>query len=63
MIKRLENYIYQNYKTATAYAKKKGVSSQFVSAVVRGKKEPSVDMLKDLGLVKIREVTISYDKE
>lgn len=51
MLEKLERHINSNYVHACEYAKEKGVSSQFLSAVRKGKKNPTKEMLKDLGLI------------
>lgn len=59
MTTKLKLFIFRNYSTATSYADSKGVSPQFISAVLRGVKEPSDSILEDLGLKKmiVKEVT------
>lgn len=60
MIKKLKGFIYAEFGTAKSYADSKGVSSAHISAILRGVKEPTEDVLKDVSLVKIKEVSITY---
>lgn len=62
MIKKLKGFIYSEYGTAKNYADSKGVSSSHISAILRGVKEPTKDILDDVSLVKNREVTVTYSK-
>lgn len=50
MIAILKGHIYSNYKNASDYAEKKGLSRAFISAVMVGKKNPNQSMLDDIGL-------------
>ena len=60
MAMKLNDYIYKNFGTAAKYAEAKGVTPQYISSVVNGGTEPSKSILKDIGLVKKREVNITY---
>ena len=60
MIKKLKDFIYFEHGTAKAYADSKGVSSAHISAILRGEKEPTKDILKDISLVK--EVSVTYSQ-
>ena len=62
MIKKLKGFIYSEYGTAKNYAESKGVSPAHVSAILRGVKEPTKDILDDVSLVKNREVSVTYNK-
>lgn len=52
MLKKLKGFIYSEYGTAKNYAKIKGVSAPFISAVLTGKKEPTQEMFTDAGITK-----------
>ena len=60
MIIKLKKYIKDNFKNQSAYARHKGVSRAFVSAVVLGVQEPSKSMLDDINLMKIVDRKASY---
>lgn len=62
MIKKLKGFIYSEYGTAKNYADSKGVSSAHISAILRGVKEPTKDILDDVSLVKNKEVSITYSE-
>ena len=58
MIKKLKGYIYSEFGTAKAYAKECGVSSNFISMVISGKKQAPDWILQ--GIKVKREVNIVY---
>lgn len=60
MITKLRVHIYTNFKSAKEYADHKGVSSQYVSAVMRGVKDPSDEILLDINLVKKVTKTVEF---
>ncbi len=60
MIKKLKGFIYAEFGTAKNYADSKGFSSAHISAILRGEKEPTKDILKDISLVK--EVSVTYSQ-
>lgn len=62
MIKKLRDFIYFEHGTAKAYADSKGVSSAHISAILRGVKEPTKDILSDVALVKVKEVSVTYSQ-
>jgi len=62
MIKKLRGFIYFEFGTAKAYADSKGVSSAHISAILRGVKEPTADILSDVSLIKVKEVSVTYSK-
>ena len=62
MIKKLRGFIYEDFVTAKEYAERKGVSPAHISAILRGVKEPTADILKDIGLVKVKKVSVTYNQ-
>jgi transcriptional regulator with XRE-family HTH domain len=52
VIKKLRVYIFTNFKSGSDYAKSKGVSRAYISAVLTGKREPNDEILKDIGVTK-----------
>lgn len=52
LLKKLKGFVYSEYGTAKAYAESKGVSGSFISAVLRGEKEPTPNMLDDVKVIK-----------
>ncbi len=62
MIAILKGYIYSNFKNASEYADKRGISRSYVSAVIVGKKNPNDKMLSDIGLTMNKQLTVTFDK-
>lgn len=58
----LKGYIYSNYKNASEYADKKGISRAFISKVVLGKSNPTKEILKDIGLEMEITKTVVFKK-
>ena len=52
MIKKLTKYIESNYETQSKYASHKGFSVAHINAILMGTKDPTKDILNDIGLVK-----------
>ena len=52
MLKKLKGFIYAEFGTAKKYAEHKGVTPPFVSAILKGNKSPTEDMLNDISLNK-----------
>jgi hypothetical protein len=63
MLEILDKHIFDNYKNASDYASFYEVSSQFVSAVRKGKKKPTKAMLDDLGFEQHTVKDVIYIKE
>lgn len=62
MIKKLKGFIYAEFGTAKKYAEVKMVSPAHISSILTGVKEPTADVLNDIGLVKVRKVSITYSQ-
>ena len=62
MIKKLKGFIYSEFGTAKSYAESKGVSSAHISAILRGVKEPTKDILDDISLIKVKQVSVTYNQ-
>jgi len=60
MIKKLKKYIENEHITQTNYADFKDVNKSFISRILKGKQEPTQDILNDISLIKVRRVSISY---
>lgn len=60
MIVKLKKYISDNFGTETNYANHKGFSKAHINAITLGKKEPTKDILKDIGLEKVTTKKVSY---
>ena len=60
MIAKLKKYIADNFITETNYAKHKGFSVAHINAITLGKKEPTRDILMDIGLEKVINKKVSY---
>lgn len=60
MITKLKKYIFDNYGTATNYAEHKEFSKAHINAITMGKKEPTKDILNDIGLEKIVTKSVRY---
>ena len=56
-IEELRLHIFLHYKTQTNYAKFMGVSISYISAIVRGERQPSKLILDDLGY-KIQKIIV-----
>ena len=52
VIKKLRVHIYTNFKSGSEYAQFKGVSRAYISAVLNCKREPSDEILMDIGVTK-----------
>ena len=52
MLKKLKGFIYSEFGTSKAYAKSKGVTPAFISAILKGKKDPTPEILGDIKVVK-----------
>ena len=52
MLKKLKGFIYSEFGTAKKYAEHKGVTPAFISAVLKGNKSPTKDILLDAKLKK-----------
>tara|TARA_R110000851_G_scaffold119541_1_gene247388 strand:+ start:290 stop:502 length:213 start_codon:yes stop_codon:yes gene_type:complete len=59
VLKKLKGYIYSEFGTASEYAKSKGFSKAYISAVLTGKREPNDSILKDIGVAKVKTTTYS----
>lgn len=57
VLKKLRGYIYSEFGTAAKYAKVKGVSRSYISAVLKGKREPSNSILSDINISKTKTIT------
>lgn len=55
IIKKLRGYIYSEFESATNYANSKGVSKAYISAVLKGKREPNDEILSDIGIKKEKQ--------
>ena len=53
MLNKLIKYIATNFDSATHYAQTKGVSPQHITNITSGRKPPTKDILKDIGLERI----------
>ena len=60
MISKLKKYIASNYGNESAYAEHKGFSRQHINNIVKGLKEPTKDILNDIGLEKTIDKKVSY---
>lgn len=60
VLEKLRALIYVQYGNATQYAKEKGISKQYVSAVLNKKAVATDAMLHDIGLKKQKVITINY---
>lgn len=61
VIKQLQDLINYDYRQADM-AKDAGVSSAYLSAVLKGRKRPSDAILKLIGVEKTKTITYSYVK-
>lgn len=57
VLKKLKGYIYSEFGTASEYARSKGVSRAYISAVLTGKREPNESILSDINVSKIKTTT------
>lgn len=60
MIAKLKKYIADNFGTEVSYANHKGFSTTHINRITLGKKEPTKDILKDIGLEKVIDKKVSY---
>jgi len=60
MINKLKKYIANNFGSELNYANQKGFSRQHINNIVKGIKEPTKDILSDIGLEKIVDKKVSY---
>lgn len=60
MIIKLKKYIADNFGSEYKYAKHKEFSRQHINNIVKGLKEPTKDILKDIGLEKVTTKKVSY---
>ena len=58
--KQFRVYLAEHFEFQTDAAEHFDVTPQFISAVARGRKDPTRQMLEAMGVNKVRETTVKY---
>ena len=62
VLKKLKGFVYSEYGSMKDYAESLGVTVQFISQVLNGKRTPTQPMLTGIGVIRESVTTVTYKK-